>query len=400
MTKRKRRHILPEYNDRILNLAVIALVIFGSLMIFSAEMGNALLPRNVDNPSYITGVMVKQLIFVIIGLLSMLFMAWFPVFKLSKELLKVLAFILLGVLMSIRFIWGDIYGAYAWMRIGPITIQPSEFAKLFIIIYFAKVLSTLPKDKTKIKDEFKKLMLIGLAFGIIIVFWQKDLGSGFILMVIGYMMLLIPSNRAYTKIQMWMFGIMIVVIVIVMLLLSPAGTNFLEGLGSDNYQINRFLASSNPFKDQYNIGYHLVISLVSFATGGIFGLGYGNSVHKYMNFPNPENDFILPVIVEELGVIGFSFILILYGLIWYRLLKYALDKRTDLRAKLVLLGVALYFMTHFILNVGGVSEILPLTGVPLLLISAGGSSWISILMAVGLAQNEINRINKKNMEEA
>jgi Bacterial cell division membrane protein len=140
------------------------------------------------------------------------------------------------------------------------------------------------------------------------------------------------------------------------------------------------------------------MSLVFFATGGLFGLGYGESIHKYMNFPNPSNDFILPVIVEELGfVFGFLIILLLYTMILFPIVYYSI-KAQFTASKIVLIGTFLYFVVHFILNVGGVSGFVPLTGVPLLLISSGGSSWISSLMALGLCQSEIirNRIYDEN----
>ena len=132
------------------------------------------------------------------------------------------------------------------------------------------------------------------------------------------------------------------------------------------------------------------MSMVSFANGGWFGLGYGNSIHKYMNFPNPSNDFILPVIVEELGIVGFILFLIGYSVMLYPLVKYSFKVKYK-SSKMVLLGVFLYFIVHFILNVGGVSGLIPLTGVPLLMVSSGGSSLIASLAGLGLAQSELLR---------
>ena len=136
------------------------------------------------------------------------------------------------------------------------------------------------------------------------------------------------------------------------------------------------------------------MSLVSFANGGLFGLGYGNSIHKYMNFPNPSNDFILPVIVEETGILGFITFLILYGCLLIPIVN-ASFKTERLSSKIVLLGVFTYFTVHFILNIGGVSGLIPLTGVPLLMVSSGGSSLLASLIALALAQNEMKRAFRK-----
>ena len=157
------------------------------------------------------------------------------------------------------------------------------------------------------------------------------------------------------------------------------------------YQINRFLSAVNPFIDQYDTGYQLINGLVAFATGGWFGLGYGNSVRKYTRFPAANTDFILAIIVEELGFVGFMAMFIPYCIIIFRLIRYA-QKTNSEKAKIVLIGVASYIAIHIFFNVGGVTGLIPLTGVPLLMISAGGSSALATLVAIGIAQAVIARI--------
>ena len=131
------------------------------------------------------------------------------------------------------------------------------------------------------------------------------------------------------------------------------------------------------------------MGLVSFATGGLFGVGYGQSIHKYMNFPNPTTDFILPIIVEEMGIIwGFLPIMICYSIIFFKLIRYSYKSPT-LSGKIVLVGTFAYLFIHFVLNIGGVSGIIPLTGVPLLFVSSGGSSLVASLTAIGLSEAEI-----------
>ncbi|MBQ1787405.1 MAG: FtsW/RodA/SpoVE family cell cycle protein, partial [Erysipelotrichaceae bacterium] len=120
--------------------------------------------------------------------------------------------------------------------------------------------------------------------------------------------------------------------------------------------------------------------------------------HKYMNFPNPSNDFILPVIVEELGTAGFIGFILVYGLLMYPIIAGSLRSR-DTFSRIVLLGISVYFIMHFILNVGGVSGLIPLTGVPILLISSGGSSLVAALASLGIAQNELERSNGNQDED-
>ena len=191
--------------------------------------------------------------------------------------------------------------------------------------------------------------------------------------------------------------LVIVVIALAFIVLSPPVTEILKK-HADNYMVGRFLAAADPFLYQYDNGYHIIMSLVSFANGGWFGLGYGNSIHKYMNFPNPDNDFILPVIVEELGIVGFLVIIVLYGLLLFPIISASLKSNSTI-GKVTLLGVFMYFILHFILNVGGVSGLIPLTGVPLLMISSGGSSLMACMAALGLAQNEMVRLRKESDED-
>ena len=188
-----------------------------------------------------------------------------------------------------------------------------------------------------------------------------------------------------------------VILGLAVFMLTPYGEAIIGMLPLQEYQINRIYSSINPFSDQYGSGYQLINGLVSFASGGWFGVGFGNSVRKYTNFPAANTDFILAIIVEELGFIGFLMILVPYCIIIFRLMNYALKIRNE-KAKIILIGVAMYFLLHFILNVGGVTGLIPLTGVPLLMISAGGSSTLAAMSALGIAQAIISRYKRGLIE--
>ncbi len=391
--QKRRFNIFLKNSDQWITIALIILMVFGTLMIASAEMGDAQ-----GETSVIVNVIIRQLAYLAIGIGCYLFLSRFSVFKLRRKIFDTLAFVMVAVLLSTR-LFGDLGGAYAWIRIGSFTIQPSEFAKVFTIVYFALSLTQNFKDSEEERNKFRRLLYLMLAYTVIIVIWEKDTGSGVILFGIAYLLLMVPKRQALYKYNVRMRLVMLAGIGIIIFVLSPIGTSLLNSLG-DNYMISRFTSAADPFADQYSTGYHLVMALVAFATGGLFGVGYGNSVHKYMNFPNPSSDFILVVIVEELGIIGLIILVVLYGIIIIRLARHATNKYADLRAKIVFLGVILYFGLHFILNVGGVSGLIPLTGVPLLLVSSGGSSSLAAMIALGIAQNEIIRIRMIAKEQA
>ena len=367
-------------SDKSITFSVIILVVFGSLMIASAEMGNS-----VGDTSYLTGVILKQSLYAIVGLALYFYLIVSKlVRKIDTKVCLIMYVLLAGAMVACRF-FGQINGAYAWIRFGELTVQPSEFAKTFMIFFGAKVLSN--SDKKSYRTDYIIYLCLAILYIIIIWLIQNDFGSAVVLAVICYCILLIPSRKEINDIRIKLFVLLALAVIGVLFLLSPFFTEFVKK-HADNYMAGRFLAAADPFLYRYDNGYHVIMALVSFANGNIFGLGYGNSIHKYMNFPNPSNDFILPVIVEELGIVGFSIFLIFYLIILCQLMRWSY-KINNLASKITLLGCFVYIITHFILNVGGVSALIPLTGVPLLLISSGGSSLVSCLMALGLAQSEI-----------
>lgn len=388
MVKKDKFHLFPANTDYKIVFASLFLVLFGSLMVISAEMG-----ESSGDLSVITSTTIKQLIYMGIAVASLFVFTKISVTRFRKEIIRIGYFLILGLLIITRA-FGAVGGAYGWIRIGPLSLQPSEFAKLYLIIWgaslFAKEGSAEQNEKT-----IQKYLLGMLVYVAVVFLWQHDFGSAFVIGIIGYVICLVPNYKGIKVYQKWMLIIILGAIPLALFILSPIGTKLLKNFDS-HYQILRFLASANPFDYQYDSGYHLIMALVSFSTGGLFGLGYGNSIHKYMNFPNPSTDFILPVIVEEMGLIfGLLPIVIAYGFILVCLIRHSLKCKL-VRSKIVLLGTFMYFSVHFILNIGGVSGLIPLTGVPLLLISAGGSSLISCMCALGLAESEI--IYYKNKE--
>ena len=373
--------------SKLIFVSTILLVIYGSIMIYSAEMGNS-----VGDSEYLRGEVIKQTIYAFLGLIIFFICSVFPINRVKLLYYYVSYFVVLFLLVICRG-FAPVGGAYAWIRIGPISFQPSEIAKVFTILFASKLLSI---NSDKYLTYFKHFVYGTLLYVFIIVFIQKDLGSGVVLFIIAFFVCLIPVRKEIRKIQIVERIALLVGIALVVLAMMPFVNEWLKKFSS-SYQVARFLAANNPFEYRYDLGYHLIMSLVSFAQGGLFGRGYGNSIHKYMNFPNPSSDFILAVIVEEFGFVGFLVFAGLYLCILFTLMKQSL-KSDFVSVKIILLGTFLYFVVHFILNVGGVSGLIPLTGVPLLLMSAGGSSLLCGLASLGLCQSviETSKNNENN----
>ena len=382
---------LFKYSDRLIYIGAIVLSIFGSAMIISAEMGEASADLSVISDSSF-----RLIVYLVLGIVALILFSLDFISKIVKKTIHLGYFVVLILLLATR-LFNPVGGAYGWIRLGIFRFQPSELAKLYAILLASNMFSNDESIDHK-KNFWRYIEMIG-AYVLIIVVLQNDLGSALVVAAIAYVCILISPLKEIKHYQNRMILILFALLIIFCIVLTPLGTKLFE-LFSDNYQAKRVLASANPFAYEYDSGYHLIMSLVSFATGGLFGLGYGKSIHKYMNFPNPSTDFILPVIVEEMGVVGGLLpILVLYSFILIPLIFHS--KRDPFASgRIILVGTFMYFICHFVLNVGGVSGLIPLTGVPLLLISSGGTSLVTSLAALGLCENEIinyrKGLNKQN----
>lgn len=377
-------------------LSVLLLAVIGILMIGSASMG-----LNIGNSLSLAITVIKQLVFVVAGYIMMCFASHhFRIHNITRPgFVTVMG--LMELLLVICRAFTPAGGAYAWIRFripyAEITIQPSEFTKIIAILILAAYLG----DARKKNRTFMQMCRIPLGMIMIyvatIIFIQKDFGSAAVMLMISFVVALIPRHPSLKKAQRVFTILFFLGVVAVVFLISPPGMKFIESLPLMTYQKNRFLSAINPFIDQYGDGYQLVNGLISFATGGLFGVGFGKSIQKYTNFPAANTDFILAVLVEETGFIGFLGLMGLYTLLIVRLFLYANRIRSE-RAKMILVGTAMYFLVHMFLNIGGVTGLIPLTGVPLPLMSAGGSSAMAMMLAVGICQAVISQYHKGEIE--
>lgn len=387
--------------DKTVYFCVVILTIYGIVMIGSASVGQSAKM----GPMYASMNMIKQAIFVLGGFATMIFLT--RCFKKSwVNANSTWIFYAIGlVLMLACLFFEDGKGSHAWIRIGSFTIQPAEFMKvimiLFLSFHFGEIeeYCQIPRNITRQKKEelqkrklwyciLRPILAIFIAF-FVGVFLQKDMGSSLIMAFICMMLFFITPRSYYTKYKK--LALILLVIGFILILLSA--TFILKP-----YQLGRIYTWLNPLGDIEGDGWQLTNALIAFATGGLFGKGFGSSTQKYGYIPESHNDFIVAIIYEELGLVGFMLFLIPYVIIIYKMFHYALRIK-DTKSKLILYGVGLYFFTHLLVNVGGVSGFIPMTGVPLLLISSGGSSTLAAMMGLGIAQSIIAKYNRDLLKE-
>lgn len=391
----RRAFSLISKSDPWINVSVMILVICGTIMIVSTKVGET----TTDSMVVLT-TFIKQLIFIVLSYLCM----WtinrlfnFKWFTRLENLIIIVAFFLM--LLPLAFTASG--GSHAWIRLpGGFTIQPAEFAKPLMIMVCASSLYQAHKNPNMTKNWrflFRKpffcwaLMMVGIVF-------QHDYGTGFIISTIFFVCLLVPaySNiRQFQKFLKWGIGTLVVVGVL-LFWVTDIGTSIMEHTPLAHIA-TRIENAKNPYTDVYGEGYQPVNALYGIGSGGLFGRGIGGSLRKYGYLTQADNDYILAVIIEETGIFGFGLLVLLYGILLFRLFYYAF-KTHSFTYKTVLTGTAAYLFVHFFLNVGGVSGLIPSTGVPLLFISNGGSSLMAIFATLGLCQQCISQIRIKEMK--
>lgn len=392
---RKLKLRMPAKYDRILHGCIIALILFGSLMIASTSVGLAY-----DNKMVVVRTIAKQFAFVIVAYLTMVALANTFVLEKMTKIERPIGFLILALLGACLF-FIDAGGARSWIRfnlpfLGQMSIQPSEFMKVFLIVNMASVVNKIKRRNIDcwsiVKMPFSFFMIAA-----IIILFQNDMGSLIVMSLICAICLLIPSHPNLKKFQKRVTILLVVGSCLVIFLASDWGISILQKFDFlQEYVIKRFEMAQNPWLDETDKGYQLINSLYAFATGGWRGLGLGHSIQKMSYLPAASTDYILAVIVEEWGISGYLIVLGLYSTVLFRLFKYALLSKKE-GYKILYIGTSLYLFIHFVFNVGGVTGLIPLTGIPLLFMSSGASSLVSICMAMGICQAAIS---KENLERA
>ena len=354
-------------SDRPLLIAVIFLVVIGLMAIFSASA-----PKCVEMGLSPVRFFLQQLIGVIVGFLGLRFLSNFHYKKLIGITLPFAIFVII-MLFLVKVAGTTVNGAQRWLNLGPLNLQPSEFAKPAVAMLLAAVFSkdTVIMDNNKIVTAFIPILIM-----ITLIFIQPNL-SMVILLLATSVAIYICAGGSF-KLIAWGMACFIPLLL-------------LKGL--KGYQSSRITTWLHPESDPLGAGYNIIQSLVAFASGGLYGVGYGGSKQKLAWLPEAHTDFIYAVIGEEHGFIGCLLILCLFWTILQRGFVIAI-RCHDMYGKLLALGLTFSICFQGFLNMWVTSSFVPATGVPMPFISYGGSSVMVSLWMVGILLN----ISKDNIK--
>lgn len=351
--------------DWLLLIGIIIISIFGIIMIYSASYVWA---------EYKFGDAYKfvkmQGLFLLIGYVMIYFILKIPYTKyLNKSNIIFLVCFILLILVLIPGIGTVRNGSRSWFGIGGFGIQPSEFAKLGMIIFTSKYLSFNEKVLGDIKKGVLPILIVlMLVFGLIML--QPDFGTGVIIVVSIVSMLFISGVKLGFFIKIGFLGLLGVVLLIIV---AP-------------YRMKRIVSFLNPWSDPLGSGFQIIQSLYAIGPGGLLGLGFGNSIQKHFYLPEPQTDFIFAIIVEEFGFLGVLIVSLLFILIIYRGFHIAINCNNKF-GKYLAFGITFQLAFQALLNLMVVVGLIPVTGVTLPFLSYGGSSLLITMLSMGILLN-------------
>jgi cell division protein FtsW len=369
--------------DFLLLILTLLLVGFGLVMVFSASSGVAAVVKE-DSLYFIK----RQFVWAGLGIFMMLIMMnlRYQVYKKAFMLFFVPVIIML---MLVPFVSESINGARSWFGVGSLGIQPTEPAKLALILYLGALIS---KKGEKFRDFKKGLLPIVVIVGFIcgLIMMQPDLGSCMVLASCATIMILAGgANLKHLLVIGTVLALLGSVVISIWMAIDREGWQ---------YRIDRFTAYSDPLADAQGTGFQMVASLQALGHGGLTGAGFGESVQKLHYLKYAYNDFIFSIIAEEFGFIGSTIFLLFYLAFLWRGLIVALRCPDDYGTIVGIGIVGLLTMQAFI-NIGGVTNAIPMTGVTLPFISYGGSSLLICLMCMGVLlsiSRESNKVDNRN----
>lgn len=360
---------LTENLDFTLLFAVVFLCFYGLLVLYSSTR---LETTGESDPYFFVK---RQSLWTLIGFLFLIIIIFIDYHNLERYS-KVIYFGAIVLLILVIISGRSTYGATRWLVIGPFDFQPSEFAKIALIIFLADFLA---KNKPKLDNFFYYLLpfaYTGLL--ILLVFMQPDLGTSLVYLAVLIIMLFVVG----VKIKYLVFTFLAALSSV------PVLWTFLK-----DYQKNRLILFLNPNLDPLGGGYNVIQSRIAIGSGGFLGNGIFSGIQSQLNFlPAQHTDFIFSVIGEELGFVGTILLLGLYAIILWRGIKIALEAR-DLLGTLLATGTVSFLFFHIVVNIGMAMGMLPATGLPLPFLSYGGSFMISNLMVIGILLNvELHKV--------
>ncbi|MBB5022223.1 putative lipid II flippase FtsW [Desulfurispira natronophila] len=310
----------------------------------------------------------RQIIWLLIGSLVLFIAATIPLAQVRA--LTFPAIIAIMVLLCLVFLQDPINGAYRWIRIGPFSIQPSEFAKAALIFYAAHKYAQCGERGEPARNALLTVFIV-LMVTVLLIFIEPDRGTPAIIVVVLYALSLLAGIRKRSM---------------VLLLLLVVPYLYYDLFISDGYHLNRIRAFLNPLEDPLGKGYQAMQASIAIGSGGLTGVGLGEGAQKIFYLPESHTDFIFAVICEELGLLGGMAVVLLYTALILTIIKVGYEARSHYETYLVF-GISYLITVQVFFNLGVAVGALPTKGLALPLISYGGSSLITTLLMLGLVIN-------------
>lgn len=360
-------------------IIMIIYSIVGLIMIFSASSVSTVLRYHVPQYHFF----LRQAIFLLASfILGFLIVIRFPTSKYKY----IAPFAIVGIIVALigLFAYGQITNnAQSWYDLGPFALQPSEFSKSIIIVFLAVAYSRL--EKKKVNNIYAFLIPVAICLFIaVLIALQPDFGTALIICGIVFFIFISIPYVKQNFIKVLKIGVVCLVVAALALLYSGAEI-------FNSRQMKRFEFRNPCERYQEDTGYQVCNGFIAINNGGLFGVGLGNSSQKYLYLPESHTDFIFPIIVEELGLLVGVLLIVGYMIMLWRILKIA-RAAENLRLSILAYGVFLYLLFHILINLLGILALIPLTGVPLPLLSYGGSFTINVVIMLFVVQ----RVNIEN----
>ncbi len=347
-------------------LCVLILVVFGLVVLYSTSAYNGRV-KFADGAYYLK----KQFFATSLGLAAMYAVSRIDYHK--WERMAVLGYLVSILLSTAVLFFGDEYnGSKRWLSLGPLSFQPSEFAKVAVILLLASVISRRVHKMKSLKQMFLVMLLILPIVGLV---GTNNLSTAIIIMGIAVILVFVASPKYLQFVAMGGLGVGFLAIF----------------LSVESYRLERLAIWRNP--EAYEKGYQTLQGLYAIGSGGLFGVGYGESMQKLGFVPEAQNDMIFSIICEEFGLVGAALLMLLFLLMGWRLLMIAVHV-SDLFGCMIAVGIMGHIMIQVILNIAVVTNTIPNTGITLPFISYGGTSVLFLLSEMGLALNVSRHVTK------
>lgn len=384
--RQKKKRQKADYYDYNLLAAVILLICFGLIMLYSTSAYEAQLKFNGDDMYYFRrqALISAAAIFVAVVISRWDYHLLIPI----SGITYVVSFILMAMVYFTPF-GVSAYGSKRWLRLAGVQFQPSEIAKIAVIIYLPVVIIKMGKQVKTLKAVMV-LLALGAVQGGAAFILTDNLSTGLIIGGIAVMMIFIAHPK--TKPFILTGGSIAAVIAAGVIYLGNTMTT------SENFRIRRILAWLHPEENMSAGGYQVMQALYAIGSGGFFGKGLGNSAQKLGTIPEAQNDMIFSIVCEELGVFGALLLFLMFGYLLYRLFFIA-QNAPDLYGTLIVSGIFVHIALQVILNICVVINLMPTTGITLPFVSYGGTSILFLMAEMGIALSVSRKIEFKNQDD-